>query len=438
MTPQPKNTLSAHLRASDLRAVAQLATQATVGVAMLSEGVHQAVWRTLGMPDGETPSHTRGLTGLTYKSVRGVTQLVGKAIELALAQLQTAFDIADRAAPETFERQAVLAALNGVMGDRLAADKNPLTTPMSLRYPTSLPCPHHQTLDWQAPPADLAPTGKVLLLVHGLCMNDLQWTTVRLSAIAGDAPRVHSHGVELRRALGYTPVYLRYNTGLHTSQNGQALSDQLAQLVAHWPAPLEEITVVAHSMGGLVTRSAVHLAQQQNLPWVKHLKNIVFLGTPHHGAPLERAGNWVDAILGSTPYSKPFAKLGQLRSRGITDLRYGEVLGPVQDADGQGQDRFRKKPDSRQPVPLPQPVNCFTVAATTAARRSLLADRLIGDGLVPLPSALGQHDNPRRRLKFAKTRQFIAYKTNHMQLLSSPAVAQQLVAWLSPDQARQP
>ena len=249
---------------------------------------------------------------------------------------------------------------------------------------------------------------------------------------------------------------MRYNTGLHTSQNGAEFSILLEQLVAHWPAPVDDLTVVAHSMGGLVTRSALHQATtavrsnkardiepgndaratgttqkgQSNgsvLRWPALLKNIVFLGTPHHGAPLERAGNWVDVILGSTRYSKPFARLAQVRSAGITDLRYGHVL----EEDWQGHDRFRKKPDSRTHVPLPEGVACFTVAATTAAQRGSVADRLIGDGLVPLHSALGLHDDPQRSLHFAKKSQLIAYRMNHMQLLGSRAVTQQMLAWLS-------
>ncbi|PKO62362.1 MAG: permease, partial [Betaproteobacteria bacterium HGW-Betaproteobacteria-18] len=169
-------------------------------------------------------------------------------------------------------------------------------------------------------------------------------------------------------------------------------------------------------------------ANQAAMRWPAVLKNIVFLGTPHHGSPLERAGNWIDVILGSTPYSRPFAKLGQLRSAGITDLRYGLVL----DADWQGHDRFRRKPDSRVPLPLPAGVTCFTVAATTAAKRSPVADRLVGDGLVPLHSALGQHDEPQRCLNFAPDHQCIAYRTSHLALLNSPAVATQVLAWLTP------
>jgi pimeloyl-ACP methyl ester carboxylesterase len=279
-----------------------------------------------------------------------------------------------------------------------------------------------------------------LLLIHGLCMNDLQWRTrVKLQEPANPSGagaeseaaaevQLLDHGTALAQALGYSPIYLRYNTGMHTSQNGHELAGQLEQLLAHWPRAIEEITVLAHSMGGLVTRSALYAAQQAGLRWPRYLKNIVFLGTPHHGAPLERAGNWVDVILGSTPYSKPFAKLGQLRSAGITDLRYGHVL----DADWLGHDRFRRQPDQRQVLPLPEGVACFAVAATTAAKRSALADRLLGDGLVPLNSALGQHSEPQRCLQFAKTAQWIAYRCNHMALLSNPAVTQQVLQWLTP------
>lgn len=401
-----------HLRASDLRAVAQLATQATAGVTRMAEGVHQSVWSTLGLPGGKLPGQTRGLTGLIYKTVQSVTQLVGKGLDSVLVRLEPLLTSADDALPGSPEREAVLAALNGVLGDRLLESYNPLATPMSLRYQGA-------ALDLSNPLALPQATGKVLLLIHGLCMNDLQWHTQ-------DA----DHGAALAAALGYTPVYLRYNSGLHTSQNGHLLATLLEQLASHWPTQIEELTVVAHSMGGLLIRSACYDAQQDRLRWPALLKNIVFLGTPHHGAPLERVGNWIDVILGSTPFSAPFAKLGQLRSAGITDLRYGHVL----DVDWQGHNRFHRQPDSRQAVPLPEGVACYAVAATTAAKRSALADRLIGDGLVPLHSALGEHDDPLRTLGFARPAQHVAYRTSHLALLSSPAVTRQLLQWLTPPQ----
>ena len=406
----PKGLLQ-HVRPSDLRGAVQLLTQATLGISRMAEGVHQAVWRTLGAPGGAQAGTTRGITGLVYRSINGVTQGVGSGLDLALSRLLPLITATETAPPDSPQRDATLAALNGVLGDHLAASQNPLATPMTLRC-------QGQTLDWQHPPQRNAVTGKVLLLIHGLCMFERQWQDTRTG---------HDHGTALAAALGYTPVYVHYNSGLHTSQNAQDLSAQLEALFTHWPAPLEDITVLAHSMGGLVARGAVHLARQANQQWPSVLKNLVFLGTPHHGAPLERAGNWVDVVLASTPYTAPFAKLGHLRSAGITDLRYGHV----QTADWQGHNRFHRQPDTRQPLPLPEGVACYAVAGTLAHKRSAVADRLVGDGLVPLHSALGQHDEPRRTLVFAKDAQHIAYRTSHLQLLSSPAVTQQLLHWLA-------
>ena len=411
-----------HLRSTDLRGLAKLATQATVNVTKMAEGVTQSVWSTLGAPSGKAKDQTRGITGLVYKSIQGVAQLVGKGTESLLTSLQPLLDKIDldsNAPQESAPREAVLAALNGVMGDRLAESDNPLATPMTLRF-------MNEALNWEAMHDKALLTGKVLVVIHGLCMNDLQWTT----QVDGETV---NHAETLAAKLGYTPVYVRYNTGLHTSQNGQTLSNQLELLSALWPAPLTEISVLVHSMGGLVTRSAVHAAQTSQRQWVNKLKNIVFLGTPHHGAPLEKAGNWVDVLLGTTPFSAPFKKLAELRSSGITDLRFGNVL----DSDWQSEDpqgRFKPKTKQehvdREHLPLPDGVACFTVAATLAAKRSLLADRLIGDGLVPLNSALGVHSDPKRSLVFAKPSQLIVYRTNHMTLLGSVEVSEQLLTWL--------
>ncbi len=414
--PNPPNPFR-HLRSTDLRGLAKLATQATVNVTKIAEGVTQSVWSTLGAPSGKAKDQTRGITGLVYKTVQGVAQLVGKGTESLLTSLQPLLDKIEQEPQESAPREAVLAALNGVMGDRLVEGDNPMATPMTLRF-------NNEALNWEAMPDKAQLTGKVLIVVHGLCMNDLQW------AVQHDDESVN-HAETLAAKLGYTPIYVRYNTGLHTSQNGQMLSNQLELLSALWPVPLTEISVLVHSMGGLVTRSAVHSAQQGKRQWVKKLKNIVFLGTPHHGAPLEKAGNWIDVLLGVTPYSAPFKRLVELRSSGITDLRFGNVL----DSDWQGEDRFKPKTQQeqvdREHLPLPEGVACFTVAATLAAKRSLAADRLVGDGLVPLNSALGVHSDPARSLVFSKSSQMVVYRTNHMAMLGSAEVGEQLVTWLS-------
>ena len=150
------------------------------------------------------------------------------------------------------------------------------------------------------------------------------------------------------------------------------------------------------------------------------------LGRPHHGAPLERAGNWVDVILGATPYAAPFARLGKVRSAGITDLRHGNLL----DEDWVGRDRFAMGADKRQPVALPEGVRCATVAASLAHSPGARRERFLGDGLVPLASALGQHADAARSLAFLPDRQCTVQGIGHLGLLSSAEVYAALRRWL--------
>lgn len=409
----PKRAVLRHLRPSDLRAAVQLASQATQGVINITEGVHQSVRRRLGLSSGASDELASGLTGQIYRGVRGVAHTVGHGLDGALAALLLRVGNPADDPEASPAREAVLAALNGVLGDRLQRLGNPLAQTMELRQggrvlplaPASLKAQLRQ------------PSPHLLLLVHGLCMNDTQW---RRSG--------HDHGEFLAQALGCTPVYLRYNAGLHTSTNGRELARQLERLAEAWPVPLERITIVGHSMGGLVARSAVQAARAAGQRWPALLRELVFLGTPHHGAPLERAGHGVEVLLAASTHTLPLARLGKLRSAGITDLRHGHV----QDADWQGRDRFASAEDHRVPLPLPEGVACFAVAGTLAGQRGLLADRLTGDGLVPLNSALGRHDDTARRLVFATGSQFVAYRTGHLDLLGSEKVAAQLLAWLRP------
>jgi pimeloyl-ACP methyl ester carboxylesterase len=394
-------------KGADLRGAARLATDATAGLTNLVEAMHERIARLPGS-GGTLDGRTGGISGLVYKTIRGVTRVAGGSIEALLGLLAPALGHYD----EGRERDAIVAALNGVLGDYLVATGNPLATPMELRH-----AGHALTLEREALARALpAPGGLLAVLVHGLCMNDLQWQR-----------EGHDHGAALARELGYTPVYLRYNSGLHVSINGRAFAQQMARLIEAWPQPLQRVVVIGHSMGGLVARSALHYATQAQQPWAPRLDDLFFLGTPHHGAPLERAGHWVDLVLGATPYAAPFARLGKVRSAGITDLRHGHLL----DEDWVGRDRFARTGDRRQPVQLPENLRCYALAASLGAQGGALKERLLGDGLVPLDSALGVHKDPARALAFPPERQWVGYGMNHLDLLSRPEVYAKLKEWLA-------
>jgi pimeloyl-ACP methyl ester carboxylesterase len=371
----------------DVRGGVRLVADGVHGVSRIAEGLHQRI-ASVAPPLGtrlERPA--RGIAGFVYRAVRGGATLAAHGCDAALRAAQPWLE-ARIPAPDAPTRDAVVSAVNGVLGGHLERTGNPLAIRMSLH------------------PA--APTGRrVLLLVHGLCMNEQQWQR------AG-----HDHGQALARDLGCVAVYLRYNTGRHVAANGLELAGLLQ---AALPAGTE-LDILAHSMGGLVARGAVRQAQDAGMDWPKRLRRMVFLGTPHHGALLEQGGNWLHGGLGLSPYLAPFTRLSGLRSEGITDLRHGNLL-PGDTRDG----RFARQ-DAREPVPLPDGVACYAVAGAVGKGR--IADGTLGDGLVTVASALGEHADPARRLHFARSHRRTARGVHHLELLSDPEVYDTVLGWL--------
>lgn len=396
-----------HVCLSDLRGYSRLAVEATLGMTDLVETMHQNIARAPGVRGTPARKRTTGITGLVYRAIRGVTRVVGGGIDAALAPLVRPLGPGASSA----EREAMLAALHGVLGDHIASSGNPLAIPMRLRrdgQPLEL---SRQALAAAIP----QPGGKVLLLAHGLCMNDLQWRR-----------KGHDHGAALAADAGFTPVYLHYNSGLHISINGRALADRIETLLHAWPVPVEELALLGHSMGGLVFRSACHYARLEGHDWPRHLRKIVFLGTPHQGSPLERGGNWVDFFLSGSSYTAALARFGKIRSAGITDLRHGSLL----DEDWERRDRFARSKDKPLTVPLPDGVRCYAIGASIAESASALSEPL-GDGFVPLPSALGQHKDPNRSLPFPESQQWIGYGMSHFDLLDRREVYERIREWVT-------
>lgn len=396
---------------ADLRGIGRLTIDAITGVVDLVESVHATIVALPGPLGAPVRDPTRGISGLVYRSVRGIARFVGDGLDLALAQFAPLLDRID--SPP--QRDGVVCALNGVLGDHLAATANPLAIRMRLRRDGTPLRLGRKALAAACPQA----TGKLLVMVHGLCMNDLQWRW-----------NGHDHAAALARDAGWTPVYLYYNSGRHISSNGREFAARLERLLREWPVPVERLSIVGHSMGGLVARSACHAAARAGLRWPERLDSLIFLGTPHHGAPLERAGSWFDMLIGRSPYTAPFARLGKIRSAGIQDLRHGNLLDadwrkPKHEGDG--------RRDARTPVPLPAHVRSYTVAVSTdknGAAKDAGIDRLSGDGLVPVASALGHHPDPAFDLRIPKSRQWVGHGLHHLDLLGDLQVYERIRRWL--------
>jgi len=376
---------------ADVLGFSRLVIDGTAGMAGVIEAMHQTI----------AGSSYGGMVSAAYAPVRAIVKLVGHSMDSVIAPL---VEMAGETKTSA-QREAMLAVVNGILGDHLAATENPLAISMRLRRsgrPLRL-----RRRDLKA--AIVRPSGNVLVLVHGLCMNDLQWTR-----------RDRDHASALAEELGWTPVYLHYNSGLHISCNGRSFAALMETLLRHWPVPVREVAIIGHSSGGLVSRSAYHYGKAAGHHWPRCVRKLVFLGTPHHGSAVERIGNLVNVGLGLSRYSAPLARIGSIRSAGITDLRHGYLL----DEDWRGKDRFRHSHNLRRPLPLPKHVRCFAIAAT------LGRNQVIGDGLVSVDSALGRHHDPRFALAFAARHQWVGHGLGHWDLLDHPNVYQRIRKWL--------
>lgn len=394
MSRRPRNSIQ------DLRGAARLAVVGTTAVSEVVEEVHSTI-------TGRKASSRRPISGAVYRSIREVARIAGVGIDRTLAPLEARVT---ESAPGV-KKAALIAALNGVVGDHLAETDNPLAIKMRFCR--------------EGGPLDLDPdslrsaipniNGKIVVLLHGLCGSDRVWLR--------DG---HDHGEALARDLGYTPIYLYYNSGKHISENGREFSALMEQLVQAWPVPIEDLVLFGHSMGGLVARSACHYSEQPPAAqWRSKLTTLICLGTPHHGAPLERGGNVVQMLAGVNPYIAPLGRLGKLRSAGITDLRYGAFL----DSHWAGRDRFEPTGDTREVVELPAGVKCYAVAGTMSIRGRR---HPLGDGLVPIPSGLGHHEDPLLDLDFPTENTHLVTETGHLDLLGSPEAYRVIRDWLAP------
>ena len=352
------------------------------------EAAHAGVLNALQVGSSSKPTQTRGLTGWIYRTIRRI-------IRLSEWGTTTALRVAERARSEsvgsieTRARDRLISTLNGVFGDHLRASGNPLARSFSLRSIAGEPVTE-----------DIGEGGTLVVFVHGLCCSDRDWID------RGDEV---GHVAALADAVDGTAVFARYNTGLAIWENGRYLSQHLDAIMSGAETP-SRIVLVTHSMGGLVVRSAFQHAAATSACWVDHVTETIYMGTPHRGAPLERAGVWVENLLRRTPFTMPMATLGAARSQGIQDLGHGAIM-PGQMGS-----------DLDEPVSTNQDPGRVLYVAATLAPKKLLVDT-VGDGLVPVDSALNASDpSPATRKVFENI--------GHLKLMRDPAVTEYLRDWL--------
>jgi len=300
-------------------------------------------------------------------------------------------------------------AINGVLGDYLRQRGNHLSLEMGLRsggQPVAL--------ESEALAATLPKAGpRVCLFVHGLATTEWSWGFY--SDEHYGEPGV-SYATQLARDLDLTSLFVRYNSGRHISDNGQELSALLERLVDEYPGGIEELTLIGHSAGGLVVRSAAHYAREAGAEWLTRLHNIVCIGSPHLGAPLEQATNVLTSVLGffDVPGTQVPAEILNARSDGMKDLRFGYTV----DEEWVDRDPDALLDDNRKEMPFVDGVSYYFVAGHMSEDRAHPGSWLLGDLLVRVPSAGGISKTGRMPFRFGKT----FPNMRHLHLLNHPDV----------------
>ncbi len=381
------------------RAISDIPTQhvpALLGVTAAAKPVQST-------HDAITDGVYLGIRAVGSATFAGVAALL-KVSEDKLPQAQA---LAEAARPMSAIQAEAIGAISGLIGDDLAKQRNPIVPRLGFYRDGQRLRMTADALSAAFPEA----TGRIAIFLHGLCGSEHTWSYFQTPGDAETLP----YSERLHTDLGFTPVMLRYNSGLNISLNGRSLARAMEKLLQAWPVPVQDIVLIGHSMGGLLARSATYAASKSQLAWTKKLRHIVCLGSPHTGAPLERVVNQGVAWMHKLPLSRPLAKVLDVRSVGIRDLSHGFVI----DEDHKGRSRVSLNADSRTPIAPLATAQYHFIGTTLGSGPDSYWSETIGDGLVHLSSSTAAH--------VANADAATLYSSNHMRLLNHPAVYQQLL-----------
>ena len=408
------------MRADEVNDVSQLARATLRGgtsrIHELHQGIADRAFRAVGPAGRPIQELHDAISDLSYSSVRVALGVSARAVG-GVASLRASGRDLDTARAG----RVALAILNGAHGDLLAREAPALALEMTVRVAGRAVPPETPALQQAFPGA----SGRLAVFLHGLTETEDSWG---YGAERHHGDRAVTYGSQLQRDLGLTPVYLRYNTGLHISENGRSLDALLTALVDAWPVPVQDVVLVGHSMGGLVARSALHQAgggTAEAHGWTHLVRDTVTLGSPHLGAPLERGVHRLTALLARLPETRPLSRLLTLRSDGIKDLRRGTLV----EADWTGRDLDALTPGEHTHVPLHDGARHFVVLATLSRNPEGRAADLLGDLLVPPRSASGDTGDG-DRLAFPPDHVHRVGGMHHFDLLDHPLIYARIRAWL--------
>lgn len=297
----------------------------------------------------------------------------------------------------------VRAALNGIVGDYFATTGSPLAIKMAFRKDGRDIAMTPQGLADALPPE----SDRFCIFLHGLCGDEDNWSLYADTAWPEQPGQQYAPLVE--EEFGYTPLHVRYNSGLALAENSRLLAAMLETFVASAPRPVREVVLVGHSMGGLISRGACLAADVEGHTWLSTVRSVICLGSPQQGAPLARLGRLATAALGFLNVTKPFHKIAEVRSIGIKDLCHGLV----NDGDC-------------EPSPTLMAIPLRFVGATLVADPEHFLGQWFGDGMVtPGSATLSGLDGEDGDIDAVTVGGI-----GHMGLLNHPRVYEAIRTWL--------
>jgi pimeloyl-ACP methyl ester carboxylesterase len=405
------------LRATDIEAIGELAGEALAAGGGLIKDMHGGIasrpFEIMGASAAPARVIHDGVSRAVYSGVRTGLRAAARGSAALLAQRAQDDGPALAATPAG---SLALGAIHGLYGNHIEERGNRLALGMEIRRGGGPVALTSDRLSESFPDA----TSRIVVFIHGLCETDESW---RHFPLRGDRTRRRTYGERLQDELSFTPVNVRYNTGLRISQNGRRLAEMLDDLVSAWPGAVEDLVLVGHSMGGLVARSACHYAELDRRRWTDAVRHVFCLGTPHLGADLEKGANALSWAFVKLPETRALGKFLNARSVGIKDLRFGSCV----EEDWHDCDPDEYLRDRCQEVPFLPEANYYFIAATLNEGPLGTA---IGDLLVRIPSASGRGNGKGRRIPFEVDNGIELSGLTHFDLLNHPAVYEQLRTWI--------
>lgn len=355
------------------------------------ERMHRAVaapwFAALGAPGRPVGVAHDVVSRVVYGSIRIGAEVVGLGLDA-------------RIAPNSSSVEGAQAFVNGLWGDALGRHEPRLGTSMGVCDAQGAFIPPGADLTEAFPVA----TNRLVVLVHGLTKTERCWngTDTRPGLISP---------VEGHPAL--TPLAIRYNTGRAVAANGTHLASLLEEVHAAWPQPVQSIALVGHSMGGLVIRSACAAARQAGHRWIGDVSDVITIGSPHRGAPLEKFVNAAAWGLNVAPQTRPLADFLNTRSQGIKDLRVGSI----------GYPSYEKPREANQA----DQVRYHFIAGVITSNPTHPVGGVVGDLMVRPASST-------RAPSLEPTNVVVLGGVSHFDLLHEHAVIDQVMDWLAPSE----